>query len=1070
MMNLQKHQSMGSDRDLQSSSSVSLPSVKKAPKKRRLSMGNLFRRRRDPKRKSKELRGGGGGGDGIASVDSIHSDLMLNDKNYASSVAGAACTSSSSSSSSRGGELLECPLCLLCHSRDSFPDIMTCHHRSCADCLRQYLRIEISESRVNISCPECSERFNPHDIRIILGDQPLMEKYEEFMLRRWLVADPDCRWCPAPDCGYAVIAFGCASCPKITCGREGCGMEFCYHCKQLWHPNQTCDAARQQRAQSLRLRTFSSSSLSYSQESGAAADDIKPCPRCAAYIIKMNDGSCNHMTCAVCGCEFCWLCMKEISDLHYLSPSGCTFWGRKPWSRKKKILWQLGTLVGAPVGIALIAGIAVPAMIIGIPVYVGRKIYNRYEGKDISPHRRNLVIAGGVTLSVIMSPVVAAVSVGIGVPIMLAYVYGVVPISLCRSGGCGVSTGNGKGVRIEFDDENQMTAGSGAQATDTTSVADTRNNPSIGEGSVGGMTGSLSASGSHVDRMGAMRDNLSENASTMALAGASITGSLSGSAMVNYLNRLEVQADVQKERCSLSGESATFSLGTVSDITSTKAMAGSVLHYRDGTSVEVQVDIEPGKSAGHYHAMDDGRDAGRCGWSCPSGCPSEGQDGTAMSSSSSGKKSKSKLKGGGSEIEETREDMDARLLEQQSTNSSESDSPSLSGSLPSVAETLPSPQGVLSPHGSSSDYHTRWATVSPLPEVEGDRLESLPSPQGVLSPPHSPSTSSPCPEVSVSHPHSPVSSPCPEVSVSPPHSPVSSPCPEVSVSPPHSPVSSPCPEVSVSPPHSPVSSPCPEVSVSPPHSPVSSPCPEVSVSPPHSPVSSPCPEVSVSPPHSPVSSPCPEVSVSPPHSPVSSPCPEVSVSPPHSPVSSPCPEVSVSPPHSPVSSPCPEVSVSPPHSPVSSPCPEVSVSPPHSPSTSSCPEVSVSPPHSPVSSPCPEVSVSPPHSPVSSPCPEVSVSPPHSPVSSPCPEVSVSPPHSPVSSPCPEVSVSPPHSPVSSPCPEVSVSPPHSPVSSPCPEVSVSPLCLIAEKNINQVCPAKAECDCYRRSPSHWTA
>ena len=41
---------------------------------------------------------------------------------------------------------------------------------------------------------------------------------------------------------------------------------------------------------------------------------------------------------------------------------------------KKKILWQLGTLVGAPVGIALIAGIAIPAMIIGIPVYVGRKV------------------------------------------------------------------------------------------------------------------------------------------------------------------------------------------------------------------------------------------------------------------------------------------------------------------------------------------------------------------------------------------------------------------------------------------------------------------------------------------------------------------------------------------------------------------------------------------------------------------------------------------------------------------------------------------------------------------------
>ena len=52
---------------------------------------------------------------------------------------------------------------------------------------------------------------------------------------------------------------------------------------------------------------------------------------------------------------------------------------------------------------------------------------------------------------------------GIGVPIMLAYVYGVVPISLCRSGGCGVSAGNGKGVRIEFDDENDINVG-GANA------------------------------------------------------------------------------------------------------------------------------------------------------------------------------------------------------------------------------------------------------------------------------------------------------------------------------------------------------------------------------------------------------------------------------------------------------------------------------------------------------------------------------------------------------------------------------------------------------------------------------
>jgi len=44
------------------------------------------------------------------------------------------------------------------------------------------------------------------------------------------------------------------------------------------------------------------------------------------------------------------------------------------------------------------------------------------------------------------------VCAGIGVPLLLAYVYGVVPISLCRSGGCGVSTTDTGGVRIDFDE------------------------------------------------------------------------------------------------------------------------------------------------------------------------------------------------------------------------------------------------------------------------------------------------------------------------------------------------------------------------------------------------------------------------------------------------------------------------------------------------------------------------------------------------------------------------------------------------------------------------------------------
>ena len=52
----------------------------------------------------------------------------------------------------------------------------------------------------------------------------------------------------------------------------------------------------------------------------------------------------------------------------------------------------------------------------------------------------------------------------------------------------------------------------------------------------------------------------------------------SSSCSSSFSPRLEVQADVQKERYSLSGESGTASLGPVSDNASTKAMAGSILN------------------------------------------------------------------------------------------------------------------------------------------------------------------------------------------------------------------------------------------------------------------------------------------------------------------------------------------------------------------------------------------------------------------------------------------------------------------------------------------------------------
>lgn len=89
----------------------------------------------------------------------------------------------------------------------------------------------------------------------------------------------------------------------------------------------------------------------------AEAEDIKVCPRCSAFIMKINDGSCNRMNCTVCGCLFCWLCLREISDVHFLRSVQGHGLGGSPGPRLEALtgaggLWGcpgpgLGALTGA---------------------------------------------------------------------------------------------------------------------------------------------------------------------------------------------------------------------------------------------------------------------------------------------------------------------------------------------------------------------------------------------------------------------------------------------------------------------------------------------------------------------------------------------------------------------------------------------------------------------------------------------------------------------------------------------------------------------------------------------------
>lgn len=119
----------------------------------------------------------------------------------ATASASANAASVGASASAAASQPQECPLCYSTDTLQGFYVLLNCRHMACRSCLESYLTIEIFESRTEIACPECTEAMHPSDIQTLLRHFPtVMKKYEDFMVRRVLLCDPDTRWCPAPDC------------------------------------------------------------------------------------------------------------------------------------------------------------------------------------------------------------------------------------------------------------------------------------------------------------------------------------------------------------------------------------------------------------------------------------------------------------------------------------------------------------------------------------------------------------------------------------------------------------------------------------------------------------------------------------------------------------------------------------------------------------------------------------------------------------------------------------------------------------------------------------------------------
>ncbi|KAI4260937.1 MAG: hypothetical protein LQ352_000092 [Teloschistes flavicans] len=199
--------------------------------------------------------------------------------------------------------------CTICY--DDEPGIKTyamkCGHRYCVDCYLQYLaqKIKAEGEAARIQCPTdgCSRIVGAKTVDL-LATQDVKDRYQVLLTRTYVDDLVNLKWCPAPNCEYAV---DCAVkrqelnkiVPTVACH---CKHQFCFGCTLNEHQPTPCSL----------VKMWLKKCEDDSETANWISANTKECPKCASTIEK--NGGCNHMTCRKCKHEFCWICMGLWSE------------------------------------------------------------------------------------------------------------------------------------------------------------------------------------------------------------------------------------------------------------------------------------------------------------------------------------------------------------------------------------------------------------------------------------------------------------------------------------------------------------------------------------------------------------------------------------------------------------------------------------------------------------------------------------------------------------------------------------------------------------------------------------
>lgn len=191
--------------------------------------------------------------------------------------------------------------CLICFGDISDEDkscALKCGHLCCYACLYEYIKGIIESAKIaSIHCfsHQCKEIFTENFITELIKDNTqLLSKYNQFKQNAEIIRAPNKKFCPQPDC-TSFIERKPNQDKFVKCKN---GHKFCFVCLKPWHKDTKCDEELDKDFQLWKKGKI-----------------IKQCPMCHFYTEK-NMG-CNHMTCAECGFQWCWLCEGQYTLNHY---------------------------------------------------------------------------------------------------------------------------------------------------------------------------------------------------------------------------------------------------------------------------------------------------------------------------------------------------------------------------------------------------------------------------------------------------------------------------------------------------------------------------------------------------------------------------------------------------------------------------------------------------------------------------------------------------------------------------------------------------------------------------------